>query len=64
MIVLEDRQRSAQWIEAAQDEGARLKPACEVAGIDTRTCNAGEHAMVWSAVVAVLVPRGLTHPMH
>jgi transposase InsO family protein len=37
MIVLEDRQRSAQWIEAAQHEGARLKQACQVAGIDTRT---------------------------
>jgi putative transposase len=37
MIVLEDRQKSAQWIEAAQHEGARLKQACQVAGIDTRT---------------------------
>jgi putative transposase len=37
MIALEDRQRTAQWLEAACRDGARLKLACEVAGIDTRT---------------------------
>lgn len=37
MIVLEDRQQLTQWIEQAQQEGARLEPACEVAGIDPRT---------------------------
>jgi putative transposase len=37
MIVVEDRQISAQWIETAQHEGSRLKQACQVAGIDTRT---------------------------
>lgn len=37
MIALEDRQRTVQWLEAASREGARLKPACEVAGIDART---------------------------
>lgn len=35
--MLEDRQRSTQWIEQAHREGARLKPACGVAGIDVRT---------------------------
>jgi hypothetical protein len=37
LIALEDRQKTAQWLEAARREGARLKPACEVAGIDART---------------------------
>ena len=37
MIALEDRQRTVQWLESACREGARLKLACEVAGIDTRT---------------------------
>jgi putative transposase len=37
MIALEDRQRTAQWVEAARREGARLSSACEVSGIDTRT---------------------------
>lgn len=37
MIALEDRQRTVQWLEAACREGARLKSACEVAGIDART---------------------------
>jgi putative transposase len=35
--VLEDRQRSTQWIEQAHRDGARLKSACRVAGIDVRT---------------------------
>ena len=37
MIDLEDRQALAQDIEAAHSAGARLRPACEVAGIDART---------------------------
>ena len=37
MIGLEDRQALAQDIEAAQAGGARLQPACEIAGIDVRT---------------------------
>ena len=37
MIRLEDRQKLAQDIEHAQAAGARLKPACELAGIDVRT---------------------------
>lgn len=37
MIALEDRQRTAQWVEQARREGARLRSACEVSGIDTRT---------------------------
>jgi putative transposase len=37
MIVLEDRQRTVQWIEQAQREGARLSAACRVSGIDART---------------------------
>lgn len=37
MIRLEDRQNMAQAIEQAQRAGARLKPACELIGIDVRT---------------------------
>lgn len=37
MIGLEDRQTLAQDIEAAQQAGARLAQACEVAGIDERS---------------------------
>ena len=37
MIGLEDRQALAQDIAAAHEVGARLQPACEVAGIDVRT---------------------------
>lgn len=35
--MLEDRRRSTQWIEQAQREGSRLRPACQIAGINTRT---------------------------
>ena len=37
MIGLEDRQALAQDIAAAHACGARLQPACEIAGIDVRT---------------------------
>ena len=37
MIRLEDRQAIAQAVEQAQQAGARLRPACELAGIDVRT---------------------------
>jgi transposase InsO family protein len=37
MIGLEDRQALAQDIDAARRTGARLQPACEIAGIDART---------------------------
>jgi putative transposase len=37
MIGLEDRQALAQDIEAAHHAGARLRLACEIAGIDART---------------------------
>jgi transposase InsO family protein len=37
MIVLEDRQALARDIHAAHTAGARLKPACETAGIEIRT---------------------------
>jgi hypothetical protein len=37
MIGLEDRQTLAHNIEVAHAAGARLQPACEVAGIDLRT---------------------------
>jgi putative transposase len=37
MIRLEDRLITAQNIEQARHAGARLKPACEVAGVDPRT---------------------------
>jgi putative transposase len=37
MIGLEDRQALARDIHVAQAAGARLKPACEIAGINLRT---------------------------
>jgi putative transposase len=37
MIGLEDRQSLARDIDVAHDAGARLKLACEIAGIDVRT---------------------------
>ena len=37
MIGLEDLKGRAQDIEAARSAGARLQPACVVAGIDART---------------------------
>jgi putative transposase len=37
MIRLEDRLITAQNIEQARHAGARLKPACLVAGVDPRT---------------------------
>ena len=37
MIGLEDRQALARDIDAARSQGARLRPACEIAGIDART---------------------------
>jgi putative transposase len=37
MIALEDRQTVAQNIQIAHADGARLGPACEIAGIDLRT---------------------------
>ena len=37
MIGLEDRQALARDIDVAHSAGARLKPACETAGIDLRT---------------------------
>lgn len=37
MISLEERQKIAAMIEQARCEGARLKAACEVGGIDART---------------------------
>ena len=37
MISLEDRQTIAAMVEQARREGARLKAACEVGGIDART---------------------------
>ena len=37
MIVLEDRQALARDIHTAHTAGARLKLACEIAGIELRT---------------------------
>ena len=37
MIPLDHRQRLVRDIDQAHREGARLRPACEVAGIDVRT---------------------------
>jgi transposase InsO family protein len=37
MILMEDRQMIAERIAQAQSKGARLKSACELAGIDVRT---------------------------
>ena len=54
MISLEDRQKIAAMIEQARREGARLKAACEVVGIDARTLqrwetNAGSARWRWPA---------------
>jgi len=40
MIGLEDRQALTRDIHCAHAAGARLKPACEIAGIDLRTPHA------------------------
>lgn len=37
MIRLEDRQKIAHHVKQAHADGARLKPACQLAGIDLRT---------------------------
>lgn len=37
MIPLEGRRTTGQWIEEARGDGARLRLACEIAGIDTST---------------------------
>jgi putative transposase len=37
IIRLEDRQKMTQLVEHAHASGARLKPACQLAGIDLRT---------------------------
>lgn len=37
MTAQEDRQKVMEHIEVACREGARLKPACEIAGLDVRT---------------------------
>jgi hypothetical protein len=37
MTVQEDRQKVVEQIEMACREGARLEPACEIAGLDVRT---------------------------
>jgi hypothetical protein len=37
MIGLEDRQGLARDIDTAHAAGARLRPACDVAGIELRT---------------------------
>lgn len=37
MICVEDRRQMAEEIEAARCAGARLKPACELVGIEART---------------------------
>ncbi len=37
MIVLEDRQTLSRDIDAAHTAGARLRLACQIAGIDLRT---------------------------
>ena len=37
MILIEDRRSLAQNIETAHSAGARLRLACEIAGIDERT---------------------------
>ena len=46
MISLEDRQNIAAMIEQARREGARLKAACEVGGINARTLQRWETTQV------------------
>jgi putative transposase len=38
MIRLEDRQTIVAHIDSARQAGARLAKACEIVGIDARTC--------------------------
>ena len=42
MIGLEDRQTLVQHIKTAHTAGARLRPACTVAGISLRTFSVGK----------------------
>ena len=43
MTRLEDRQILVRDIEQAREDGARLVPACALAGIDARTLRALSH---------------------
>ena len=43
MIALEDRQTLVQHIETAHTDGARLRPACGLAGISVRTFERWQH---------------------
>jgi transposase InsO family protein len=58
MIGLEDRQALAQDIEAARRAGARLRPACEIAGIDLRTLQR------WKAQDGLTVGDGRPQAIH
>lgn len=58
MIAKEDRQRMANNIGVAQDSGARLAPACRLAGIDVRTLQR------WKAVDGVERGDQRPHALH
>ena len=52
MTRLEDRQILLRDIAQARVLGARLAPACALAGIDIARCNAGRAMTAWRAVIA------------
>jgi hypothetical protein len=58
MIGLEDRRILARDIEAAHQAGARLRLACEVAGIDVLPCSAGGLAKASHRAMAGPARRG------
>ena len=60
MIDLEDRQVLARDIAVAHTAGARLKPACEIAGIDLRTLQRWQAA--WGLVSGDRRPQA-AHPV-
>ena len=56
MIALEDRQSLAQSINVAQQAGARLHRACEIAGITARTLQVANEARFADMPPARIVP--------
>ena len=58
MIDLEDRQALARDIDVAHSAGARLKPACEIAGIDLRTLQR------WQAACGLVSGDGRPQAVH
>lgn len=63
MIDLEDRQALAKDIHVAHSAGARLKPACEIAGIDLRTLQRWQAACGLVTEVRQLAPFSAISPL-